>query len=703
MSIRSQEPILVHQLLHGYEDGHRLLSGSKKVDGISAKTILTLSDLSGQSGNIQPTGYLTGYPLSQIGAYAIARTWPAPEMSRPGCVWTQTLLVDFSDLVSLDDFSLLKLFRRPLDASDTFSYDNSLILDNKFKDNRIQQLPSRPILDLMEALYKYPNVSVFAQIKENFPVDEIAFALWLQQWPKLRRNFRFCTWVTSDRSRYGDQFDLQFVPSKSIFLGQKRNEDEKFWVDFVTTSNNNMDNILNVWAKELSPTSENNSLTNFLWRFGAEANYGRADFINLSLAWNVLVSASYVNIEAAIEVAERFTPQITSLTRQVLKELIHFSDINKKLKKSVLKYLVDYLHLLEGHVAEDDITKIAQIVWHNAPKFIWTFFQSNSLFFQDIASSAAKLMTPESALQGSKDDPWLFCYALEANLKLANSSSVWESPYPILTRIVEILNKHNKINDETLSFMLDSESKEVPSVAINFFGQKAVDAVLERFDCNKISDQHIINKWLFAAESHPQLLLTAVDQCKVKNMRTLALIASHVKYYSPPLSSARDEWCRAINKAEGELGNYLWQFHSFLLARAIIGVSPEPAVLINFSFEPLHRNLLAAIIDTNAWKMIESVLPEVSVWSSWDLAHRLRVGVMQTFINNELSPKSFIELQIDDMTFKKMVMIAGFSSKGISYLEKVLEWNRANPNEASCYRFDIIRKMVKKNIRNWFS
>ena len=33
--------------------------------------------------------YVTGYPLDSINAYALAMTWYAPEMPRPGCVWTR--------------------------------------------------------------------------------------------------------------------------------------------------------------------------------------------------------------------------------------------------------------------------------------------------------------------------------------------------------------------------------------------------------------------------------------------------------------------------------------------------------------------------------------------------------------------------------------------------------------------------------------
>lgn len=698
MSERRLEIINIHQLLHGYDDGHRLLAGSTKPEGPSAKTILTLSDLSGQNGEPGPTGYLTGYPLPHMNAYAIARTWLAPEMSRPGCVWTQTLLVDFSDLVFLNNFSLLKLFKRPRGINDIQTYNHYLTLDTRSQSQSSKQLPLSTIIDLMVALYEHPNVSVFAPVYEDMQVDEIAFVLWLQQWPKLRRNFRFCTWTGSDRSRPGEQFDLQFIPLKSISIGKGRNERDKFWVDFVTPLKTVKTDSFNIWAMELLSIQENNSLNKFLWRFGAEANSGRADFIPLATAWEAFEETPEVNIESAICAVKSLKPPILSLTRQVLEKLVQFSDKCGIINKSAVEFLVDNLSLLEGQISDNDITKIAQIILRNTPKYIWTFFQSDSALRYSIAVSAAKLLSPEDALQGSKYDPELFCAAVEANLNLANSTSVWDAPDPIPERIAEILYNHSKLSTETLAFMLEADSDKIPSIAINVFGQKAVDAALERFDsCKK---QHKLNKWLLAAKEHPELLLTAVDQGRIKSMKTLALAASHAKYYSPPLSNTRDEWYRGITTAEGDLGDYSFQFHAFLLARALCGISPEPATLIKYSFDSLHNDLLKSKRDEDAWIMLKSELPEVSVFISWDLAYRLRNGVIQTFIRNDLPPKDFIELTKDDNTFKKMLKNAALSSAGRDYLEKVLKWAQNNSGKVISHRLAMTEKVVEQN-RKW--
>ena len=113
--VKHSQSIELHQALHGYAEGHRQLAASVALKQRDVKTMLVLSDLSGPGAQIDEAGYLTGYPLTDSKKYALARTWAAAEMRRPGCVWTHTLLIDFADLATLADTAeLLALFRRPI-------------------------------------------------------------------------------------------------------------------------------------------------------------------------------------------------------------------------------------------------------------------------------------------------------------------------------------------------------------------------------------------------------------------------------------------------------------------------------------------------------------------------------------------------------------------------------------------------------------
>ena len=150
--------------------------------------------------------------MSESGFFALGRTWSAPEMDRPGCVWTHTLLIEFSDLAALDTLTcLLDLFRRPSGASAAPEYAKPATLAGSTEAD-VSGVAESWARQVIAGLYGVPKRSIVAGRLGDDEVDRTVLALWAQQWPRLRRGFRFCTFATVDRSVDSDSFDLQVVP-----------------------------------------------------------------------------------------------------------------------------------------------------------------------------------------------------------------------------------------------------------------------------------------------------------------------------------------------------------------------------------------------------------------------------------------------------------------------------------------------------------
>src|SRR4051794_28743169 len=104
--------VLAHQALFGYEDGHRLLASSDELSPADRRLLVRQTD-SPDAGKVQGWAeLLAGYPLPS-GLFALTLTWPAPEMPRPGCVWTHALLFTEEALGAIDPPSVPLSFRRP--------------------------------------------------------------------------------------------------------------------------------------------------------------------------------------------------------------------------------------------------------------------------------------------------------------------------------------------------------------------------------------------------------------------------------------------------------------------------------------------------------------------------------------------------------------------------------------------------------------
>lgn len=123
--------IQLHQMLHGYRQGHNYLQGSIILSSShDMDKIATLSDWSEYVGIDNRRDYITGYPLDESPYYVIAKTWYADSMRRPGCVWTHSLLISKNDLGKICDFRcLLSVFDAPVSELEKYDeYRSQIVL-----------------------------------------------------------------------------------------------------------------------------------------------------------------------------------------------------------------------------------------------------------------------------------------------------------------------------------------------------------------------------------------------------------------------------------------------------------------------------------------------------------------------------------------------------------------------------------------------
>ena len=214
--------IQVHQCLYGYQDGHRLLSSSLRLPQEAASTLLLLSDLAPGLSLPVGTGYWTGIPLQSVKSYALMHTWLAPEMSRPGCVWTHVLIVSFADMARFTDLSvLMDQMVRPNSSHGYEGYTSSLSLASSIGlSNTLSstQLNPENVQQIIRSLYSESGKGrLVAPLGE---LDSIIFALWSQQWPRLRRKFSF---RTAKRRHGQDRVAVQSHATRTELVSNSRN------------------------------------------------------------------------------------------------------------------------------------------------------------------------------------------------------------------------------------------------------------------------------------------------------------------------------------------------------------------------------------------------------------------------------------------------------------------------------------------------
>jgi hypothetical protein len=209
-------PLQINQALYGYQDGHRLLASSLRLPPEAERTLLPLSDGPDRQVAIPSRGYLTGYPVPGIDVYALSRTWPAPEMPRPGCVWTHTLLIACEDLAALPlPGVLLDCFQRPRGPQlDRTPYERSLVASLNASVRPVgSEHQTKHASNVLEALYSQEKPVVVLG-KAGASAEQLILGIWAQQWPRLRCDFRFAS-IATTREVSGRAFDLRLFPAPS--------------------------------------------------------------------------------------------------------------------------------------------------------------------------------------------------------------------------------------------------------------------------------------------------------------------------------------------------------------------------------------------------------------------------------------------------------------------------------------------------------
>ena len=274
------EQFEIHQALFGYRDGHHLLSTSVELNPRVRQFLANVTDSSGPES---PRGFeaaFTGIPVPETKFYALFCTWPAPEMPRPGCVWSHALLLDFGALAKIPDLSILRdLCRRPANPPDFSSYEVTLSAQESINTGNIRSGGDKLRAEsLLSAFYQHSESCIVILDEQSYPWENIVFTLWSQQWPRLRQRFAFSTGSLGDRRTAGMDFDLQIAPLSSERLW-KRGGSPTVLLEFPTKVQSNP-----WWVRTMLEdlgAGSDSSLRKFLLSYGDEIGATREAFIKL--------------------------------------------------------------------------------------------------------------------------------------------------------------------------------------------------------------------------------------------------------------------------------------------------------------------------------------------------------------------------------------------------------------------------------------
>lgn len=670
-------------MVHGYAEGHREIASSLRLKARDARTVSVLSDVSSSGFRIPERGYLTGYPLSDSNAYVLARTWPASEVSRPGAVWTHSLVVEFADLPSVTDaLALVALFRRPTPSSPGWetSFRHAIALD--VSEGPPNDAPSQmgrhegpshvPDLEewtaaLLVALYEMPSATIAAPISaEQLPHSErVVLALWSQQWPRLRRNFRFCTQTLSDRKAEGAAFDVQIYTDtgKTPRMG--------------SSAFNNAASLVRsqrpAWLEtSLFDLARPGTLRSFLLAVGSSAEGGRASYVRLVTLYRLLTKQRLASLEAD-EVLDVVNSELTATSPHLEAALLRaFLPIVNDLSPAAFEYV---LERMDSPAFETISTFEAELIG----KAAWSLSRHrfvemlHSVGVQAVAARQALSKIPaEAVISAIAEDPSLSAPLLDQRPDLLQYPSLWMSGEEPARIGIDILAFADVDHAPILNAMAATNSRRLLEQAVQKVGPDSLwRSVIAMVNHAVPASDETIAALVQTLAQFPNSVAGALASRSIANVRTLHLIALHVTPDAVPNEYGHDPWLIALQEAGGEIDRasslYL---ASFLFARALGLSSRSCAELVESSFDAVYSATASDSISSAAWGLVLPRLPQPGPWSSWDRCQQLRYAVAQLYVERGLSTRSFFALGNDDV-FRLLVRAAAKQWRGRSFLRSM--------------------------------
>jgi hypothetical protein len=654
----SDHRVTLQQTLHGYSEGHRLLASSIDLPARDAKTVLMMSDASGPAATIGEGGYLTGYPLPESGHYALARTWPAPEMPRPGCVWTHTILIDFSDIPALRSAGgLLKLFGRP--RGDERPYKSELtypVSDGEASRNASIDLARR----ILFAVYCNPMKPIVSAASDVPTRDELVVAIWGQQWPRLRRAFRFCTLSFADRSSGNAVFDLQFLPAS----GRVRSAQFKGAIDA-----DRQDFVAAEWLDDaVADLKEgaNGSLRRFLRAAGSDVG-GRESFAPLATlhALSLQFASDPSAVERAISILER---SISNDQGHAARSLIARAAASAadKLGREGLQFVIRNFDLIEPAEADEAAERVGRALWRIDPEAIFGILSDSAR--SSIAERSIAAMPKPALIEGIASTPMHLIDLVRLRPDLATETAYWALPEASKQDLLRIVGARPDIAVSAIDAMIRSGMPLARETRATF----SSDAVLRRligFIENPDTNSETVRAWLPILASDADAVASVLVEQSIGGFETLETIARAVGPDAVPNAVGEDPWLTAIRRISSSVPSPYMA--SFLMSRAFGRRSLNSAELVQSSFDTVYTAAERGSLPGDAWQLLDHRLQRSFWWPYWDKCIRIRHTVVSMYVDRGIDAASFLKITERDDVFAALIDVVADSFSGQRYLKSI--------------------------------
>ena len=637
------EQITLHQALFGYRDGHNMLATSTSLAPRVRQFLATITDSSGPESNQRFEGAFTGLSVPETDYYALFCTWPAPEMPRPGCVWSHVVLIHLADLALIPELFRLRNFcSRPSVPINVARYEQLLALDvARIEEHETGKADQRRLRYLIRALYENPESGVVILDEDSAPWENAVFEVWAQQWPRLRREFAFSTGSLGDRRLAGIPFDLQIAPIGS----------ERLWrlpgiptllLNFLASTPQPFGEIIPQWVDVAEEDLRNQSdrrFREFLFDYGSDVEKPRAAFRKLAAIYKragTMSECAWADLLRSVGESFPVPTEAVRLKRWLV-TLPESLNPSEKLERAwaIVSFLLDSQYSAAYPSLDFDFANSAVSLWKEKREQTITLLsrlvqrdeKPAAISFAEAIASAVDSASLRAIAEGHGE---LVPLVIRHNPALAFEIDTWKLSGHIQTQVYETLTKLSLSQadwGEIVGAMLIAATDVSVREAVAMAGRFAMTGAFRWLE-------HEMGKKVLPSYAWRDALASpAIDllgQTRDLSPAQLALSAWCVpaEELRRNLSASREDVQRLGGRSPDAIPYPLQVSTAFVLLTLGLRENSDAAVnLILRNFFTVHEALATGGHSSESWRLLSPELPTLHWWRDWDNCDKLRRAV----------------------------------------------------------------------------
>jgi hypothetical protein len=583
--------------------------------------MLVLSDMSGPSMQPGFDEYLTAYPLPGTDLFVLARTWYAPEMQRPGCVWTHSLLIPRAHVARIPTTGLLRAFRRPQLEGVESAASKPVEVDevtsggatpDGFADRGLAASLIGAVLGQLRP------VIVVADTAAQF--EAVFLRLWEELWPAERTRFSFCTGALMPRSNTGALLDLQAVPraippsqfrksaSTALVLDLRAPSKPEAWVEVVLDGAVRGDTTFRAWLEAAAGADAGRAVVpNLAPIFGewhAQGSSARSALANIVGAKDLDPGACSRLIGMVFDRAN--TESGATGRREMLHDLCGHRDNDLV---PIVTVLEDQTRRLFEESRTEGVTLVLSLLGSELTEV-----------GERVLRAAVLLLVPNDVETfGDAQTPFLSTI-VGANPVLARSPILWKR---VGARAIDVLSQLSgaSLDDEARGAVIDAiftSGRDVSVDALVRFGGKI--AIIRALTALASGQLQFSWQWRSALSAQPDTVLEWLEGLSPPSLRDLELGS---RFVSPKATQSR--LATVWKSGTANSGSIVPRVAAFGLTLAFWeGDVKSP--LLAVCFQPTYDAAGSSRL-YEEWDWLREQAPSVSWYRDWDQCERLAAAL----------------------------------------------------------------------------